>query len=172
MDRSGSRWVVWDAGGSLLAPHKGSGSAVGMQHEEFRSQLVLDPKGRITLPVQLRTELAKHEVDRLVGIAARGGLWLFAPDDYRRIIKGRVRDADPFAPQTTSYLRAVVSTNATLPIDNNGRILLPPHLRELAGLDRDIVMFSSLDWIEVWDKTRWDDLFASALHDFGVTRDT
>lgn len=134
-----------------------------MQYEEFRSQLTLDPKGRLTLPVQLRGELAGAGVDRLVGIAAQGALWLFTPDDYRNIIKGRVRGDDPFATRTSLYLRAVVSTNQTLPLDNAGRVLIPQHLRELAHLERDVVMFSSLDWIEVWDKARWDDQFTRAL---------
>lgn len=134
-----------------------------MQHEEFRTQLTLDPKGRLTLPVQLRGDLAANGVDRLVGIAAQGSLWLFTPDDYRTIIKGRVRGQDPFANQTALYLRAVVSTNQTLPIDNAGRVLVPSHLRELAHLEREVVMYSSLDWIEVWDKTRFDRQFSRAL---------
>lgn len=134
-----------------------------MQHEEFRTQLTLDPKGRLTLPVQLRTELEGAGVDRLVGIAAQGSLWLFTPDDYRTIIKGRVRGQDPFSNRTAMYLRAVVSTNQTLPIDSAGRVLVPAHLRELAHLERDVVMFSSLDWIEVWDKARWDRQFTRAL---------
>lgn len=134
-----------------------------MQYEEFRSQLTLDPKGRLTLPVQLREELGRGGVDRLVGIAAQGSLWLFTPDDYRTIIKGRVRGQDPFSPRTALYLRAVVSTNQTLPIDSAGRILVPAHLRELAHLERDVVCFSSLDWIEVWDKARWEAQFTRAL---------
>lgn len=134
-----------------------------MQYEEFRSQLTIDPKGRLTLPVQLREELAAAGVDRLVGIAAQGALWLFTPDDYRTIIKGRVRGQDPFSTKTALYLRAVVSTNQTLPIDSAGRILLPAHLRELAHLERDVVAFSSLDWIEVWDRSRWEAQFSRAL---------
>ena len=134
-----------------------------MQYEEFRSQLTIDPKGRLTLPVQLREELAVGGVDRLVGIAAQGALWLFTPDDYRTIIKGRVRGQDPFSNRTALYLRAVVSTNQTLPIDSAGRILIPSHLRELAHLERETVVFSSLDWIEVWDKARWDAQFTRAL---------
>ncbi len=134
-----------------------------MQYEEFRSQLTLDPKGRLTLPVQLREELERAAVDRLVGIAAQGSLWLFTPEDYRTIIKGRVRGMDPFSPKTALFLRAVVSTNQTMPIDSAGRILVPAHLRELAHLERDVVAFSSLDWIEVWDRSRWEAQFSRAL---------
>jgi MraZ protein len=141
-----------------------------MQYEEFRAQLTLDPKGRLTLPVQLRGELAKRDIDRLVGIAEGGRLLLFTPDDYRRIIKGRVQDPDPFAPSTATYVRAVVSTNTTMPVDAQGRLLVAPHLRELASLDRDIVMYSSLHWVEVWNKERYDQQFTQALQDWDRQR--
>lgn len=137
-----------------------------MQYEEFRTQLTMDAKGRLTLPVQLRNELSKRDVERLVGISEGGRLLLFTPDDYRRIVKGRVQNADPFAPQTATYLRAVVSTNTSLPLDSHGRVLLSPHLRELAGLEKDLVVFSSLNWIEVWDKGRYDQQFQQALVDW------
>ena len=48
-------------------------------------------------------------------------------------------------------------------LDSAGRILVPSHLRELAGLERDVVVFSSLDWIEVWDRARWEAQFSKAL---------
>ena len=134
-----------------------------MQYEEFRTQITLAANGRITLPSQLRGELSREGINRLVGIAARGGMWLFTPEDYRQIVKGRVRSDDPFSAPTSNFLRAVVSTNQTLSIDGHGRVLLPSHLRQLAGLERDLVMFSSLDWIEVWDKGRWDRMFTDAL---------
>ena len=137
-----------------------------MQYEEFRAQLTLDPKGRLTLPVSLRAELGKRDIDRLVGIAEGGRLLLFTPDDYRKIIKGRVEDSDPFSPRTVTYLRAVVSTNTTMPVDAQGRMLVAPHLRELAALDREIVMHSSIHWVEVWDKERYDQQFTQAVQEW------
>lgn len=138
-----------------------------MQYEEFHTQLTLDPKGRLTLPAPLRAALKKADVDSLVVVANqgnRGGLSFYTPEDYRRIVKGRVRDADPFAGKTIVYLRAIDSTSQAVDIDNNGRVLIPPMLRKLAALDRELVAYSSLDWFEVWDAGRWEKAFEQAMN--------
>lgn len=137
-----------------------------MQYDEFHSQLTMDPKGRLTLPAPLRAELKKAKVDSLVVVAnqgKRGGLSFFTPEDYRRIVKGRVRDADPFAGRTIVYLRAIDSTSQTVSIDSNGRVLIPPMLRKLAGLERELRAFSAMDWFEVWDDQRWESAFDHAM---------
>ncbi len=130
--------------------------------DEFHTQLTLDPKGRLTLPVSVREGLAGAGLDRLVVVALngpKGGLAFFEPEAYDRIVKGRVRNADPFASATMTYLRAVASTSQTVGVDSNGRVLIPPLLRKLVGIDRDLVAFSALDWFEVWDLDRWERAF-------------
>ena len=140
-----------------------------MQLDEFHCSLTLDPKGRLTLPSGLRSELRKAKVNQLVIVAnhgQRGGLSFYTPEDYRRIVKGRVRNNDPFARKTIMYLRAVDSTSQTVGIDANGRVLIPPLLRKLAGLERELVAWSSLEWFEVWDAGRWDQAFEAAMNDW------
>ena len=77
-------------------------------------------------------------------------------DKYRESIAARTADIDPFAPRGADFLRAVVSTNQTLTIDGNGRVLLPASLRVLAAIERDVVAFSMAGWFELWDKDRWE----------------
>jgi|TARA_B110000495_G_C22941444_1_gene550855 MraZ protein len=130
-----------------------------MLYEPFNTRLTLDPKGRLTLPIQLRHALAAHGINRLVAVGNdgdRGGLSLFTLEKYRSTIEARTADIDPFAPRSADFLRAVVSTNQTLTIDGNGRVLLPTSLRELAGIERDVVAFSMAGWFELWDRTRWE----------------
>ncbi len=137
-----------------------------MQYDEFHCQLTMDKKGRITLPSPLRQALADKKISSLVAVAnqgKRGGLSFFSPDDYRAVVRGRVRGKDPFARSTTVYLRAIDSTSQSVSIDANGRVLIPPMLRKLAGLERDVVAFSSMDWFEVWDSGRWDAAFEAAM---------
>ena len=61
--------------------------------------------------------------------------------------------------------------------DAQGRVRLLPHLRELGGLDRSVIVTGALRRIEIWDAARWNDLgsegaeqLASAIetgHGFG-----
>ena len=130
-----------------------------MLFEPFNTRLTLDPKGRLTLPIQLRQALSAHGINRLVAIGNdgdRGGLSLFTLEKYRESIAARTVDIDPFAPRGADFLRAVVSTNQTLTIDGNGRVLLPASLRDLAAIERDVVAFSMAGWFELWDKDRWE----------------
>jgi DNA-binding transcriptional regulator/RsmH inhibitor MraZ len=53
-----------------------------------------------------------------------------------------------------------------MPVDAQGRMLVAPHLRDLAALHREIVMHSSVHWVEVWDKERYDTQFAQAVQDW------
>ena len=130
-----------------------------MLFEPFNTRLTLDPKGRLTLPIQLRHALSAHGINRLVAVGNdgnRGGLSLFTLEKYRESIAARTADIDPFAPRGADFLRAVVSTNQTLTIDGNGRVLLPSSLRELAQIHREVVAFSMAGWFELWDKERWE----------------
>ena len=130
-----------------------------MLFEPFNTRLTLDPKGRLTLPIQLRHALAGHGINSLVAVGNdgnRGGLSLFTLEKYRESITARTADIDPFAPRAAHFLRAVVSTNQTLTIDGHGRVLLPAALRELAAIERDVVAFSMAGWFELWDRERWE----------------
>ena len=40
--------------------------------------------------------------------------------------------------------------------DKQDRILIPPTLREYAGLDKEIVLVGVLDHFEIWSREGWD----------------
>ena len=44
-------------------------------------------------------------------------------------------------------------------IDSAGRLLLPPNLREYAGLEKDVVLTSGVDKIEIWSKASYQEFF-------------
>jgi len=133
-----------------------------MQYEPFHAELTIDPKGRITLPVQLRMAMRASGTNQMVAVANegdRGGISLFAQEDYREVLSSKTNTADPFDPYCREmlFLRSVVSTNHTLTIDGNGRVLVAPRLRLLADLEGKIFMFSMGSWIELWNTTRWQE---------------
>jgi MraZ protein len=45
--------------------------------------------------------------------------------------------------------------------DTAGRLLLPPNLKEYAGLSKDIVLVSAVDKIEIWDSATYKKFFES-----------
>ncbi|MFT5682919.1 MAG: MraZ protein [Myxococcota bacterium] len=133
-----------------------------MQYEPFHAELTMDPKGRVMLPVQPRMALRMEGTNQLIAVAnegSDGGLSLFDQRIYRDLLAERTARIDPFDPYSPEmlFLRSVVSTNHTLTIDGNGRVVIPPRLRTLAGLDGRLLMFSMGTWIEIWNVNRWNE---------------
>jgi MraZ protein len=74
----------------------------------------------------------------------------------------KVRALPRFDPKVMQLKRVLISGATECPIDRNGRILIPPVLREFAGLKREIVWAGMVDYIEIWAKDGWDPMFRHA----------
>jgi MraZ protein len=55
--------------------------------------------------------------------------------------------------------RIYVSGAVECEVDDSGRILVPPTLREYASLEKDVLWAGSGKYAELWDKARWRDHF-------------
>lgn len=131
-----------------------------MLFEPFHTQLTIDPKGRLTFPASLRGALSLQGVNALVAVCNqgnRGGLSLFTLQHWRDVLTARTRDVDPFDFQAQAFLRGIAATNQTLTLDAAGRVLIPSVMRSLVGIEKEVVMFSTAGWLEVWDLRRWEE---------------
>jgi MraZ protein len=128
-----------------------------------QAHATLDDKGRLALPSPLRAALSAAKIDRLVLAFHGGALWGWDEATFSDKVEGPVLGADPFAKNVLDFSHALLATAQDAEIDGQGRIRVPPLLRELAGLDREIVVNSLADRVELWDKSRWEDRFREAL---------
>ena len=66
---------------------------------------------------------------------------------------------------------------ASCELDKQGRILLPTHLREFAGLEKDVVLVGVGSRVEIWSKDKWEtmnldadmDEITGAMEGLGLT---
>lgn len=123
----------------------------------------LDDKGRLALPAVLRRALAKYDVNSLVLTFYGGALWGWTPDVFEQSIEGPIAEQDPFDPSVAQFSHAILAPAQDLELDRQGRIRIPPMLRKLAGLDREVVVNSLGNRLEVWDKAAWDERFDACL---------
>jgi MraZ protein len=123
----------------------------------------LDDKGRLALPSPLRRALSDHGVEMLVLTFFKGAVvgWLEA--DFEAKVEAPLAGADAFKEDVRNFTHALVSQASNVEIDPQGRIRLPTTLRELARLDKEVVIFSVLDRVEIWDRATWDKRFQEAL---------
>ena len=112
----------------------------------------LDDKGRIVLPAKFRDAL----VEGLV--VTRGQdrcLYVWPRADFEQMTS-RLSQTTGRGRNDRSYVRLLYSGASDEQPDKQGRVTIPPTLREYARLERDCVVIGAMDKIEIWDAAGWE----------------
>ncbi len=114
---------------------------------------VLDEKGRTSLPKSFRDVLEQEERNPII-TAGENCLTIYTAEAFDGI-KARLFE-DPLPSARIKRKRRLIVGNAQeCRIDGQGRILIPPPLRRLGKLEREIVFAGIEDQIEIWDRALW-----------------
>ena len=125
----------------------------------------IDAKGRLAMPAPIRRQLAKMEQSALVlTYSPQGSVWAWTPEHYESKVEQPLLDADPLAADVLDFAHSMMSTANDVELDGQGRIRVPPTLRELAGLDKECVVHVVLGHIEIWDRKAWEERFRDSVH--------
>ncbi|MUN64110.1 division/cell wall cluster transcriptional repressor MraZ [Kocuria sediminis] len=111
----------------------------------------LDEKGRLILPAKYREELAEGLV------LTRGQercLYVFSVREFERVHE-QLRAAPLSSRQARDYIRVFLSGASDEVPDKQGRVTIPPPLREYAGLDRELAVIGAGTRAEIWDAQAW-----------------
>ncbi len=125
----------------------------------------LDSKGRVIVPAELRDGVPEEE--RKKGFILTSGvdrcIFVFTQSDLKRVVEqveAEFRDRYRGEPRELRYrvrqfVRGFSSQARTRPLDSQGRILVPEHLKNYAEIQREVVIVGSFDRIELWNPERW-----------------
>lgn len=128
----------------------------------LQASATLDEKGRLALPAQLKRALGDKGLYKMVWLAHGGAIWGYTLDDFEEI-EASWAARDPFDPEVMRFSHAVLATAQDVEVDKQGRVNVPPMLRKMAGLERNIVITSLLNRVEIWDAARWEARHEAAL---------
>lgn len=120
------------------------------------STVNLDAKGRLALPTRYRGDLIERCEGRVVITVHDDRCLLMYPQpDWDDIERKVVRL--PNQNQRARTLQRMLLGHATeLEMDKNGRVLIPPRLREFAQLDKRVVLAGLGNKFEIWDEETWE----------------
>jgi len=123
----------------------------------FRGRFVhtIDSKNRMSLPAGFRSEIQRRSEHPPILTNAHQCLELHPFQDWQHF-EERIVGLATIDPQAQAYARMMVSGAVECPIDNQGRILVPQHLREYAGLDREVTVAGVGPKIELWNTARFE----------------
>jgi MraZ protein len=111
----------------------------------------LDAKGRVILPVRFREQL---EGGAVMARALDGCLAVYTLDEFDRVARKLTAVRERGARERQAARSFFAGTERVVP-DAQGRVPVPQHLREYAGLGRDVTVVGSYDHIEIWDRERF-----------------
>jgi MraZ protein len=112
----------------------------------------IDNKGRLTLPAKFRAELAKGVV---VTLGLDGCLWVFPMEAWEELAQ-KMHELPLNDPHSRQVARHFYAFGTAAEPDKQGRILLPPVLREEVGLDGETVIVGGPGRLEIWNRERWE----------------
>lgn len=107
------------------------------------------------MPAAFRRRLAEERVGRLVVTPLDGCLACFPEHEWQRL-EARLRELPPPRKAVKAATRLRASRAVDCSLDRQGRILIPPALRAVAGLGRGVVLVGVLDRFEIWDPQAWE----------------
>jgi len=111
----------------------------------------LDEKKRVSLPKAFRVGLGKKMV------MTRGldnCLFMYSRSNWEKVAE-KLEKLSFAQADTRGFNRFILSGAAEVEVDTAGRILIPEHQKEFAGLGKSVVFAGVSDRVEVWDATVW-----------------
>lgn len=121
-----------------------------------RYEHTIDPKGRLSIPARYREELVARSITTLILSEGDHCVWAFPLDAWEQL-EERLRQHPQLSPERRNVVRVMVASAKECPVDRAGRTLVPPELREFAGLKKDVMIAGALEWFEIWSRERWVD---------------
>ena len=124
-------------------------------------EATLDAKGRFLLPAGFKKQLPEEEVNRFV--INRGFekcLALYPVKNWEPLFADISRLND-FDPRVREFRRYFLNGATFVEPDSAGRLLVPPNLKDHAGLEKDIVLVAAVNKIEIWDSNKYKQFFES-----------
>ncbi len=113
----------------------------------------LDEKGRVILPAKFRGQL---EGGAYMARGRDGCVCVYPTDEWERV-SNNMRELATRGTQERQAARSFFAGAAEVTPDRQGRVAVPVHLRDFAGLslERDVVVAGVLSRIEIWDAQKW-----------------
>lgn len=114
----------------------------------------LDAKGRLAIPIRYRDSIQELCGGRLVltySAFDSGALYLYPEQEWERV-RDEVTGLSTFNPGHRSLQRRLVGSASAVEPDGNGRIQLPQTLRQVAGLEKKVVLLGMGDRFEIWNE--------------------
>ncbi|KXS52890.1 MAG: MraZ protein [Marinobacter sp. T13-3] len=117
----------------------------------------MDAKGRIAIPAKVREKLVQLCGGRIVltANADEDRCLLLYPEPEWELLLPKIQALPNMNKAVQRLQRLILGNAAEMELDSNGRILVPPTLRNHAGLEKKLMLVGLGNKLELWSEERW-----------------
>jgi MraZ protein len=126
-----------------------------------------DVKGRVMVPASLKKQLAPVAATGFVIKRAvfQPCLELYPMEEWQ-LLMNRMSKLNRFNRKNNDFIRRFTAGVKTVELDAAGRLLIPKDLSSFAGIEKEIVISSAINIVEIWDKNKYEQAINDAASDF------
>lgn len=127
----------------------------------------VDSKGRLMLPVPLKKQYgaALQEGFILKRSVFQPCLELYSMQEWNLMMQ-KINKLNRFVKKNNDFIRRFTAGVRIVEIDTTGRLLVPKDLATIGSITKDIVLSSSINIIEIWDKELYEKAIDDSVGDF------
>lgn len=117
----------------------------------------VDAKGRLMVPSALKKQLTPMLQDGFVlkRSVFQPCLELYPMEEWNKLMQ-EINGLNRFVKKNNDFIRKFTAGVKTVEVDTNGRLLIPKDLVAFAAIDKEIVLASAVNIIEIWDKDKYE----------------
>ena len=127
----------------------------------------IDFKGRLLIPSAFKKQLAPVIPKGFVLKRAvfQNCLELYPLEQWEELIK-KVNSLNRFKKKNNDFIRRFTAGVKFIELDGNGRLLIPRDLIEISNIKREVTLSTSVNIIEIWDKSSYEKAIADSRDGF------
>ncbi|MCP4748957.1 MAG: division/cell wall cluster transcriptional repressor MraZ [Desulfobacteraceae bacterium] len=115
----------------------------------------IDDKGRIIIPSRFKDVIKASGRDAVMITRMDKSLFFYTLAEWNKI-EERILSLADMSKNMRRIRRYFVGGAFECNCDKQGRVLIPPTLRDYAALVKEIVLVGLLDHFEIWSRENWD----------------
>ena len=126
-----------------------------------------DAKGRLMISSAFKKQLSPilQEGFVLKRAVFQPCLELYPMQEWNLMME-KVNKLNRFKKKNNDFIRRFTAGVRMVELDATGRILIPKDLCDFAGIQKQVVMSSSVNIVEIWDKDKYEKAIDAAALDF------
>ena len=140
-----------------------------MEHLIGTYECKVDSKGRVLMPIALKKQLSKliSEGFVLKRSVFNHCIEMYPVSEWSKLMD-KLNGLNRFNKKNNDFIRRFTAGVKSVEMDNSGRFLISKDLIKYASIDKEIVLSSSVNILEIWNKSTYEKVINEATLDFGV----